>query len=442
MNFNTEEQLLEYTEYIKGKTFGQIDREGLLKIGNNDKGVLGKVVETGFYGYKLNSDAKADFDNLGIELKVTGYIVNKDGSKTPKERLSLSMINYNAIINEEFEFSKLLFKNRKMLIIWYEYIKGINYSDFQITEFQLYDMTPDIEVIKNDFYLIRNKVQVGQAHLLSEGDTTFLGAATKGSKNSVCTQPNSPIIAKPRAFCLKNSYMRGVLRNPNLKYISPVKEIKTVEEYILNKLQPFINLSQADIWKKVSGKNVEDYKVIPYQLNKLISNKIIGSDETLKDNNDLFNKTECVIKNLPVKSNLYPIERLTYRNIRLSEFEHPWEESQWKVYFEEMTFLIILYEGDKHGYRKLKTVKKVTFTPEEVAIFGQSYNMIRETIATKDVTKLPYPKSFSEQLLEIAPKGKAGARAYQTFFDQDMPKVCFMLNKDFIYKKIKDSSIL
>ena len=51
---------------------------------------------------------------------------------------------------------------------------------------------------------------------LSEGDTVYLGAASKGSnKYSVRDQPFSDIKAMQRAFSLKQSYMTALVR----KYI-------------------------------------------------------------------------------------------------------------------------------------------------------------------------------------------------------------------------------
>ena len=47
------------------------------------------------------------------------------------------------IINEEFEFSKLLFKNKKILIIWYKYEENINYAYMEIIDYQLYDLSQD-----------------------------------------------------------------------------------------------------------------------------------------------------------------------------------------------------------------------------------------------------------------------------------------------------------
>ncbi|WP_298537270.1 MutH/Sau3AI family endonuclease [uncultured Methanobrevibacter sp.] len=121
MKFNTIEELLHYTEAIKGKTFKEIDSKHLLENATNlkrNKGILGHVVESGFYKYPINSNPQADFDKIGVELKVTGYKKNKKGEKSAKERVSLSKIDFNKIVNEEYEYSKLIYKNKKILFIW------------------------------------------------------------------------------------------------------------------------------------------------------------------------------------------------------------------------------------------------------------------------------------------------------------------------------------
>ena len=220
MKFKTEQELLEYTSNIKGKTFEEIDSEKLLDNAslNRQKGLLGHVVETGFYKYPINNDSKADFEELDIELKVTGYVKNKNGSLRAKERLVLSKINFNEIVYETFESSHVLGKCRKMLIIWYEYDSAKEVKDFLITDYQLYDMSKDFKIFNNDFEIIKGKVLDGKAHELSEGDTSYLGACTKARTSSDrTTQPFSDILPKPRAYSLKNAYMTGILRENTAK---------------------------------------------------------------------------------------------------------------------------------------------------------------------------------------------------------------------------------
>lgn len=75
-------------------------------------------------------------------------------------------------------------------------------------------MEVDEEVFRNDFNTIKEKVKKGKAHELSEGDTEYLGAFTKGrNKHDTRKQPFSKIEAKKRAYSLKNKYMTWVLNS-------------------------------------------------------------------------------------------------------------------------------------------------------------------------------------------------------------------------------------
>lgn len=441
MKFNSIDELLEYTKQIKGRKFKEFDSENKLITNPKDKGNLGKIIETGFYGYPNNNRAEADFDNLGVELKVAGYKRNKNGTISAKERLVLSKINYNEIVNEEFNYSKLLFKNKKILIIWYEYEKGKNTGECVITDYQLYDMSGDELIIKNDFNIIKEKIIAGNAHLLSEGDTSYLGACTKGSTGKNRTsQPYSDIPAMPRAFSLKNSYMTGVLRSMNLTLNVDNLEYKTIEEYVYAQIQKFIGETQLDIYYNLTGRYYNEK--IPKNLSKMISDKTIGKDSELQEKHELFKKTNYIIKNLSVNEDFYPLERMSFRNLVLSEFDEPWENSHWKTYFEEVTIIVLCYEGNskiKNGFRVLKDIKKITFNVEDIDLFSRTYNQIKKTIENKDISLLPTPKYYEGQILEIAPKGGKGANAYINFFKNDITKVCFMLNKDFLFKKLTEN---
>ena len=477
MKFNSKKELLEYAKKIKGKTFKEIDTENLLENANlkRQKGILGQVVETGFYKYPLNNTSMADFENLGIELKVSGYVKNKNGSIRAKERLVLSKINYNDIIHETYESSHLLGKCKEMLILWYLYESKKPIKEFKITDYQIYDMTNDESIFKNDFEIIKTKVINGKAHELSEGDTSYLGACTKAkTSKDRTTQPFSTIKPKPRAFSLKNSYMTGILREtqkpkiieinsePNHKrtynqkeieeIISELKtkinnkndsmqyedknqiEFKTIEEYIQHQLMPYIGKTQLEIMYELTGKT---YEKVPKNISKLISDILIGKDNELKKM-DLFNKTTYIIKNIPVKG-YNPLERMSFRTVTLTDFEENWEDSYWKNYFEEVTLITICYEGEKgskNGYRRLRYVRNITFNEDDLDSFEKTYNMFKLAIEKRDISLLPRPNSFENQLLEIAPKGQKGDDAYNNFFKNDKTKVAFMLSKELLREKL------
>lgn len=446
MKFNSKEELLEYTKNIRGKTFKEIDSEHLLdeSKSSKNKGVLGQIVESGFYKYPLNNNSAADFEELGIELKVSGYIENKNGSLRAKERMVLSKIDYNEIINETYESSHVLGKCKEMLIIWYHYLPKTNYGDFKITDFQIYDMAKDEEIFKNDFKIIKEKVMNGKAHELSEGDTSYLGACTKAATSADRTsQPFSEILSKPRAYSLKNAYMTGILRelkDNNVKIIdyTSVQE-KTVIDYVNDKLKPYFGKTQLEILEEITGKTYEEK--IPKNINKMISDKLISKDNELYEKDELFRKTSFIIKNIPIRNDKL-IERMSFRNLRLSDFEYEWEDSYWKNFFGDTNFILICYEAKnskiKNGYRRLKYVKQMSFDDEDLESFEKTYTMVKTAIEKRDINLLPTPNSFENQLLEIAPKGQKGDDAYNNFFKKDITKVAFMIGKNLLNEKLNE----
>ena len=448
MKFKNETELLEFTSTIKGKTFKEIDSKHLFDESNlkRRKGLLGQIVETGFYGYALNNDSRADFEDLNIELKVTGYVKNKNGSLRAKERLVLSKIDFNEIVTETFESSHVLGKCGKMLIIWYEYEPNKKAEDFVITNYQLYNMEKDKQIFKNDFEIIKQKVLDGKAHELSEGDTSYLGACTKARTSKDRTsQPFSDISPKPRAYSLKNAYMTGILReNTGETTLTtfrsiPHNKFKTVIEYVKDKLEPYFGKTQVEILEEITGKKYGDK--IPKNINKMISDELIGKDNELPEKNELFSKTSFIIKNLPIQENGKPRERMSFKTMSLSDFEEKWEDSFWKNYFEETTIITICYKEtnrSRNGYRILNDVKPITFDENDLDSFEKTYNQIKLAIENEDISLLPTSANgFKNQLLEIAPTGVKGDDAYVNFFKRDKTKVAFMISKKLLDKKLK-----
>lgn len=74
--------------------------------------------------------------------------------------------------------------------------------------------------------------------------------------------------------------------------------------------------------------------------------------------------------------------------------------------------------------------------------FEKTYNMIKETIETGDIRKLPKASHDlgKELKLVVSTKG-SGTGGYERFFD-DTRETCFMLNKDFIHQKFNEAVIL
>lgn len=256
--------IAEYAKRLVGKTFAQVieDDKSTDKEDFSNKGDLGQLVERHHFHYECNSDSRADFPEAGVELKVTPFKENKDGSYSAKERLVLTKINYMEIVDESFENSHFWKKSRLILLIYYLYRKEVlKRFDYEIRYAHLF--TPpaeDLVIIQNDYEIIVEKVRKGLAHELSESDTMYLAACTKGAKSTDRTkQPFSDVPAKPRAFSFKTSYMTYVLNS----FVIPGKETyeavfeadelagHSFEDALREKLSQYIGLYEDEIEKRL-----------------------------------------------------------------------------------------------------------------------------------------------------------------------------------------------
>ena len=219
------EDIENYAKRLIGKTFYDILKNyfkdnnlELEKTFNKNKGKLGNLIEKYYFYYEPNSNPHADFEKANTELKVTPYIKGKNGTLRAKERLVIGMIPNDKPIETNFEKSHVLEKLQLILLILYFHDKNKNKLDYSIDFVKLFSILgenckKDLEIIKKDYKIIVDKIISGNAHKLSEGDTNYLGACTKGStaEKSLQKQYYGDMPAKRRAFSLKQSYMSYVL---------------------------------------------------------------------------------------------------------------------------------------------------------------------------------------------------------------------------------------
>ena len=96
---------------------------------NNNKGIAGQILEA-VIGNAPNSDPNPDVKNINVELKVLP--LRKIGNKIqPKERSKLKSINYNKIIDEEWNSADVKKKIEKILFLLYEQPIGKTYKDWK-----------------------------------------------------------------------------------------------------------------------------------------------------------------------------------------------------------------------------------------------------------------------------------------------------------------------
>lgn len=348
MIYETKEELLYKASTAEGKTFGEIDKSGRIK-NEKAKGRLGQIIEESFFGYEVNSKKEADFNELGVELKVTPFKRNKNGTLSAKERLVLNIINYEEEVKNDFESSSFWKKNKEILMMFYEWMPELKRADYKIIKAYLHQYPEeDLEIIKQDWNTIVEKIKAGLAHELSEGDTNYLGACPKGAnKKSLRSQPFSNIKAMQRAYALKQSYMtsivRKVINQEDLVKFSTAEELKhkSLFEVLKDRFNPYVEMTLEEIADKT-------HLSINYQsksfLQEFVSG-LLGIKGTKLNEIEEFSKANIQLKTVRLEPNGIPKEHMSFKNINFLQWKNEsWEDSWLKNFFEETKLLFVVFQ--------------------------------------------------------------------------------------------------
>lgn len=451
---SSKESIENYALNLKEKTFKDVllndpnitneDRSLLFEYYNNprSKGSLGQLIEKHFFFYDINSKSEADFNEAGVELKVTPYTIKSNGDLRAKERLVLTIINYMKDYKEEdFLESHVYEKCALMLLIYYLYEPNKNRLDYLINYVKLFQFPEeDLEIIKNDYKIIIDKIRNGKAEEISEGDTNYLGACTKGANaNSLREQPFSDKKAMQRAFCLKNSYMSYILNhyivNKTEKYESVIKDAKilkeqTLEQYIISKLQPYYNQDIEFLKHKFN---------IPYQASNKSFTYLLakGMLEVVNEKIEEFEKANIKIKAIRLKPNGMPKESMSFPAFKYTDIvKENWLDSELYEIFSTTKYLFIIYQ-----YLDEDTLifKKAMFwnVPEKDlnTEIKRVWENTVEKIKNNEYDNLP--KISESPILHVRPHARNARDTYPTLDGKQAIKKCFWLNANYIKQQIE-----
>lgn len=367
---NNPASIEKYAKQLVGKTFMDViemqtrddeSRNRILQAYGNKarKGGLGNLLEEVYFGYKANSISEADFSEAGVELKATPYEKKKNGELKAGERLVLGMISYDKPIELDLYSSHMWGKSRLILLIYYyrnrQLLNNLMYSIDYVKLF-----TPseaDLLIIEQDYKIIAEKIRAGKAHELSEGDTMYLGACTKGAtaEKSLTSQYYNPDIpAKKRAFCYKISYMTYVLNEymskEKYQYESIIKDIltikdRTLKEYCIEKVDYYVKQEDKDLCSAFEVEYQPQNKRLWFDL----AMRLLG----VKSNKaQEFVKANIVVKSIRVLSNgkireQSPLPTVTFKELVKEE----WEESSVYEYLSQTSFFFVIWRESDMGYR-------------------------------------------------------------------------------------------
>jgi len=290
--YKTKEQILKKAETILHKSLREVISKEAIEIAENQiknykdrrKGLFGEITEKYFFDINPGNISGPDFTVAEVELKTTPLKKHPKNLFSSKERLVFSMINYSSVVKETWEESSFLRKNKSLLLMFYLWITDQSILDYEFKFIHLLNLLEDISredifQIQKDWEYIVAKIKRGEAHLLSEGDTYYLGACTKAANSrAVSDQPSSRTPAKPRAFSFKQQYINYLIqtkflgRSTNTDSIfRKQRRIETIEDIIKERFSLFLGKTDREILSSLKsdlGARSKSYK-------RLIVNKIL-----------------------------------------------------------------------------------------------------------------------------------------------------------------------
>ncbi len=429
------ESLLGFAKGLPGKTLAEAVDMTFATENVKNKGDLGSMIERYYFKYEPNSFHGPDFIEAGVELKTTGVLRKPQGGYKAKERLVLTMINYMTLVNEHWSTSSLIEKSRLMLILFYLYEKGLAVIDRRfVLDPLLFEFPPeDLEIIRRDWETIKQKIEDGKAHELSEGDTYYLGACRKGSggiNEKLRDQPFSEVKAKARAFSLKPSYVNRIIDGHTTEAnVLDVTPTVSIEEATRNKFRPYLGKTVEEISAmfgfQKQGKNDKGFY-------RSLAMHILGgaNKRTIPE----LDKAGVEVKTIRVNKDWMPAEAMSFPTFKYMEIvEEDWEDSSFFNKIEQK-FLFVIFREDDNGDLRLE---KVNYWNMPYSDRQEAQRVWEDTKRRVAIDASDLPKSTESRVAHVRPKAKNAQDTRPTPQGTHLIKKCFWLNRSYIGDVVK-----
>lgn len=422
-----------------------------------------------YFQYKPNSKAEPDFPEAGVELKSTP-VKKKSKGLVSKERLVFNIINYKEEHKHTFRDSSFWQKNSLLLLMFYLHDEEKLDIDliFKVIRLWRFPIT-DLKIIKDDWEKIVQKIRDGKAHEISEGDTLYLGACTKGGTRDTSRreQPFSSIMAQQRAFSLKSKYLNFIIEKslkgddelPEInkeynkvldekpprfeepeglykrelkdseaavKSIDEYLEGETFEQYIIRRFSHYYGKSEQELIKELD---------LPKSAAKSryynIAKAIMG---VKKKNIEEFEKADIVMKTIRLEEKGTIQQSMSFAQIQFKEIvNEAWEES---YLFNTMTkrFFFVIFHKDENEELRLEKVMFWTMPAKDLEVAHEFWEDTKQKIINDDYHH--FRKLADHNIFHVRPKGADSKDLMETPTGRMEKKKCYWLNSSYIKEVI------
>jgi len=455
----------EYAKKLLNKSLRDLlQNDEALDLVIKGKGTLGQLIEEFYFFYKPNSHAGPDFPDAGLELKTTPLLNDKTKVFKAKERLVFNIINYEEEYKRQFVDSSFWKKNQLILLMFYLHEHESIDIDLIFKLIRLFRFPAvDLKIIKDDWEIIKAKIKSGLAHELSEGDTFYLGACTKGANNiPTRKQPFSSILARQRAYSLKPKYVNIIIQktlagdvlvdeteeyrrifgsthiadplakyskigrygtlSPIIKSIDDYREDETFEQYVIRHFEPYYGLQEDELLTKLDLKD-SNAKQKAFNIAKAIL-KVNGKQI------EEFEKAEVELKTIRLESSGGLKESMSFPQIKFKQIvKEEWEESE---LFERLSrkFFFVIFRKSKSGRPILEKVQFWNMPWNDLEKMHKIWLKTKAKIQAGDFTD--FIKISDNLIGHVRPKGTNANDLMETELGTYEKKKAFWLSASYI----------
>ena len=437
------ESIEKFARRLRGHTLKELTSEkgsmGLTTVSSSKGGFGTALEELYFHIHPGNDEGVPDFKEAKLELKSCPTLLKKE-RLVAKERLVLSLINYEKLADEEWGSSTFLKKNGNLLIIFYLHEDEVAVIDLRVVLTGNWTFpTEDLLIIRSDWERIKAKVMVGRAHELSEGDTLYLRACTKDAFSRASrVQPNSTLKAKQRAFSLRPSYVDSIIER--IRQRDTAKDLedmvvkdpedlrkRTFEQLVEERFGPYLGRSLEEITRELGiayGPNVKNY-------NALVTKRILG----VKDRVLEFERADIVVRSILLDAKGGLKESISFPVFDYNDLakETNWDMSTIREMFERRFFFVV-YQMRPDGTKNLRRVMFWSMPYEDLLEVKKVWKETTGRVRQGRYEDLP--RKRENRVSHIRPHGRNAQDKVRAPDGSMVKKQCFWLNATYVAEQV------
>lgn len=408
----SEAQIVSHARGLAGKRLREVAPVGFRfkdSPGVRSKGEVGAIVEA-YFGIPPNTRSEADFPAAGIELKIVPLIKSSRGYRA-KERTVISMIDFDSLIDQNWATAAVR-KKLSILFVFFEHLMDRPKAEFPILHVALWEPDSRMEsFLKDDWEKVKQAIEVGRAHLLTESMGRIMGPCTKGaSSRHLVSQPVKTFAAKARsrAFALKPAFTLAIYEESTGKLGAVDSlidrlgiKIPNFEEEVATRYERYVGRTVGEVARELG---------VPLSSSKSFAAGVIRralGASTTKAKILEFERTGLTVRTPRVASSGMPYEAVSFPAFRYMELiEETWEDSTLMSQIEYMLFTPI--EGARKSTPQSDCVIRplVFWKPDamELDIISKEWEMFVDLIRREKALDLP-PASDTD-MIHVRPHGR------------------------------------